>query len=332
MYPTRLSWGLGHPPNPNWKEWTVLLSDLTFAFIRVKLVTAVITHVLLSCIPLTPISPEKCGPDFIPLLYHQGNHVLSSQPFMYCKFTWSKDATQGPGWRKLLGLPLFGGACIQHHGLGHLPRLMVAPRKLRTFSLGNWAYNFKRILWVTQDTGLCQPACKKRFSFLKEDSSKTQHQDAWCCNSSRLSRIKRDPKAIGWVWRLRQTLVLFYTGFNQAVLKGNFWISLFVQTHRCGTWYMSYPIWEQICLTDLDCGNGWQGNLRPKPCAAGSELKGLDEKEALQLGYHHPQEACLQTDIFVPLGTQMLLLWRLISVKITFLILVFFYSIPQVIF
>lgn len=28
-------------------------------------------------------------------------------------------------------------------------------------------------------------------------------------------------------------------------------------------------------------------NLWPKPCVAGSELKGLNEKEALQLGYHH---------------------------------------------
>lgn len=101
-----------------------------------------------------PINPEKCGPNFIPFLYHQGNHVLSSQIFMYCKFTWSKDATQGPG-------------CTQHNGLGHLPRLMVALRKLRTFSLGNWAYNFKRILWVTQDTGLCQPACRRDFPFWK---------------------------------------------------------------------------------------------------------------------------------------------------------------------
>lgn len=28
-------------------------------------------------------------------------------------------------------------------------------------------------------------------------------------------------------------------------------------------------------------------NLWPKPLVAGSELKGLNEKEALQLGYHH---------------------------------------------
>lgn len=39
---------------------------------------SVIIHVLLSFIPVTPINPEKHGPDFISLLYHQGNHVLSS--------------------------------------------------------------------------------------------------------------------------------------------------------------------------------------------------------------------------------------------------------------
>lgn len=87
VYSTRLFWGLEHPPNLNWKEWTVLLADLTFACIRVKLVTSVITHGLLPFIPVTPINPEKCGPDFISLLYHQGNHVLSSQTFICCKFT-----------------------------------------------------------------------------------------------------------------------------------------------------------------------------------------------------------------------------------------------------
>lgn len=72
VYPTRMFWGLKHPPNLNWKEWTVLLADLTFACIRVKLVTSVITHFLLPFIPLVPINPEKCGPDFISFLISPG--------------------------------------------------------------------------------------------------------------------------------------------------------------------------------------------------------------------------------------------------------------------
>lgn len=40
---------------------------------------------------------------------------------------------------------------------------------------------------------------------------------------------------------------------------------------------------SQILVVGMDD----RGNLRPKPCVAGSELKGLDEKAALQLGYHH---------------------------------------------
>lgn len=36
-------------------------------------------------------------------------------------------------------------------------------------------------------------------------------------------------QVVRWILSLRQPLPLFYTGSNQAVLKGNFWISLFVQ-------------------------------------------------------------------------------------------------------
>lgn len=36
-------------------------------------------------------------------------------------------------------------------------------------------------------------------------------------------------QVVRWILRLRQPSLLFYTVSNQAVLKGNFWISLFVQ-------------------------------------------------------------------------------------------------------
>lgn len=130
VYLTRKFWGLKHPPNLNWKEWTVLLADLTSACIRVKPVTSVITHTLLPFIPVTPIKPEKCGPDFISLLYYQGNHILSSQTFTLCKFTLKQRYYSGSRPKKIPGPILFGGTHIHHDGLGYLPRLMGVTEKV----------------------------------------------------------------------------------------------------------------------------------------------------------------------------------------------------------
>lgn len=112
------------------------------------------------------------------------------------------------------------------------PGWWVALRQLRTLSPGNWAHHFIWIWWVTEDTGLCQPACRRTSPFWKKTVfwNSTPRCMVLQSQHNRLSQIRPDSKAIRWVWRLRHTLLLFYTGFNQAVLKGNFWISLFVQS------------------------------------------------------------------------------------------------------
>lgn len=43
------------------------------------------------------------------------------------------------------------------------------------------------------------------------------------------SEVHRRGQVVRQILRLSQPSLLFYTGSNQAVLKGNFWISLFVQ-------------------------------------------------------------------------------------------------------
>lgn len=121
VYSTRLFWGLEHPPNLNWKEWTVLLSDLTFACIRVKPETSVITLVLLSFIPVTPINPEKRSPDFISLLYHQGNHIVSSQHLYTANSLEAKMPLRVQAGRRYQGLfclvePVWPGISAQADG------------------------------------------------------------------------------------------------------------------------------------------------------------------------------------------------------------------------
>lgn len=162
VYSTRLFWGLEHPPNLNWREWTVLLAGLTFACIRVKLVTSVIAHVLLPFIPVTPINPGKCDPDFTSLLYHQEITFWVPKHLYTANSLKTKMSVRVQAGKRCQDL-----FCLVETVFNICPGWWVAPRKLRTLSLGNWAYNFIWILWVTEDTGLCQPACKITFPFWK---------------------------------------------------------------------------------------------------------------------------------------------------------------------
>lgn len=136
------------------------------------------------------------------------------------------------------------------------------------------------MLWVTEDT-VCM---WKNFSFLKEESllKLNTKTNGVAIQQSRVSHTKRDPKAIRWIWRLRQTLLLFC----QAVLKGNFWISPFVQCS--GMQHLVHIQFESRSVSQiLVMGMDDRENLGPKLCVAGSDLKELVEKEALQHGYHH---------------------------------------------
>lgn len=70
--------------------------------------TSVITHILSPFIPLTPINSEKSGPDFIPLLHHQGNCLLSSQTIHTLQIHLKQRCHSGSRLKKISVPILFG--------------------------------------------------------------------------------------------------------------------------------------------------------------------------------------------------------------------------------